>query len=80
MIGLICELFGNTYILKERLIYLRRHGENFSASKTDDTFLSNRSPYSFISILKDRAYIGFHLFFRFLKFKKINSKKRYICV
>ena len=46
-IGLIGEIIGKTYFLREQLIYFRRHGKNFSHHSLGDTILTNKSPNSF---------------------------------
>ncbi|WP_139422905.1 glycosyltransferase family 2 protein [Chryseobacterium mulctrae] len=57
-IGMVSELRGNVKVLDDKLILFRRHGKNFSASVSDDTFLSKKSPYSMLDILKHRIYMG----------------------
>ncbi|HCD9235318.1 alpha-L-Rha alpha-1,3-L-rhamnosyltransferase [Elizabethkingia anophelis] len=60
-IGMVSELRGKIKILDEKLILFRRHGKNFSASISADTFLSKKSPYSVNKIIGHRLYMFFHL-------------------
>ncbi len=66
-IGLIGEMIGRTYFLREQLIYFRRHGENFSAHNLGDAFLTNKSSYSLIGSILLRFTLLKMLILRFIK-------------
>lgn len=68
-IGLIGEMIGKTYFLREPLIYFRRHGENFSAHSLGDAFLTNKSSYSLLGSILLRFTLLKMLILRFLKLK-----------
>ncbi|WP_418894050.1 glycosyltransferase family 2 protein [Limibacterium fermenti] len=60
-IGMIAELKGKPIVIKDRLIKFRRHGDNFSSSVSEDTFITHKSPYTFKQIVSDRLYMLKHL-------------------
>ncbi len=66
-IGLIGEIIGKTYFLEERLMYFRRHGENFSVHSFGDAFLNNKSPNSFAKKISLRLKLFKMLVPRFIK-------------
>lgn len=66
-IGLIGEMIGNTNFINDPLIYFRRHGENFSAYNFGDSFLTNKSRYSFYKSIKLRFILLKMLILRFMK-------------
>lgn len=66
-IGLIGEMIGKTYFLKESLIYFRRHGENFSAHNLGDAFITNKSSYSLVGSVLLRFTLSKMLILRFIK-------------
>lgn len=53
-IGLVANLVGKVIVIPEPLIYFRRHGKNFSSNSGVDTYLSGKSPYSIVTIVKLR--------------------------
>jgi glycosyltransferase involved in cell wall biosynthesis len=60
-IGMVCELFFKIAITPEKLIYFRRHGENFSSVKSNDTFVTHKSNSKFSEIIKSRIYFAYNL-------------------
>ena len=53
-IGMIAEMFGNTYFLNKKLLLFRRHGLNFSTSNGNDNMLSGKSPFKIHVIIYNR--------------------------
>ena len=66
-IGLIGEMIGKTHFLKDKLIYFRRHGENFSTHNLGDSFLTNKSSYSLVGSILLRFTLLRMLILRFIK-------------
>lgn len=73
-IGMIAEMFGNTYFLNKKLLLFRRHGLNFSTSNGNDNMLSGKSPFKIHVIIYNRFILFFNLIKRYLKYF-YNGKK-----
>lgn len=63
-IGLIAEIYGKTLLIYEPLIYLRRHGNNFSTNSGNDAFITGESSYKLHQILIHRLYLLYSLIIR----------------
>lgn len=66
-IGMVAELNGSVKVIGDKLIYFRRHGKNFSASISEDTFLSGKSPFKKNKIIKHRAYMLLNLIRNYIR-------------
>jgi len=66
-IGLIAEMYGKTSLIYKQLIYLRRHGKNFSTNSGNDAFITGQSTYKLDQILIQRLYLLYSLIIRIFR-------------